>query len=66
MISPADTLWEYGDVAKHLKCSVRTARRLVAQKILKPLVLGHRTVRFRPADVERAKSKLAGEEVREW
>ena len=38
----------------------------VARKVLRAVVIGHRTIRFRPADVERALAKLAGEERREW
>ena len=43
--------------------SERSVKRLAARhrKILKPVKLGHRTVGFRRADVERLKSHLAGE-----
>lgn len=61
-----ETLWTYEDVARHLGVSVPTARRLRARRILRALEIGHRTIRFRPADVERAKAKLAGEPAAEW
>ena len=60
------SLLTYRDVAKHLGVSVRTARRLRARKILRAVAIGHRTVRFRPADVDRAKALLAGEVLRDW
>ena len=62
----SELLLDYKAVAERLAVSVRTVRRLRAQRILTAIAIGHRTVRFRPADVERAKAKLAGQEVREW
>lgn len=54
-------LLTYQDVAKHLGVSMRTVTRLVDQRKLRAVRVGHRTVRFRPVDVERCKAKLAGE-----
>lgn len=65
-MSIAAGLLTYQEVAADFGCSVRSARRLVAQKILRAVKIGHRTVRFRPVDIARAKAVLAGEEVREW
>lgn len=62
----ATDLLDYQGAAACLGVSVRTARRLRARRILRAVEIGHRTVKFRPADIERAKAKLAGEEVREW
>lgn len=56
----------YEDVAYELKISVRTARRLRARNILRAVVIGHSTIRFRPADVDRAKAILAGETPGDW
>lgn len=56
----------YEEVAKVLGVSVITARRLRARKVLRAVVIGHRTIRFRPSDVDRAIAKLAGCDAREW
>ena len=50
----ANPLLSYADVAREFAVSVRTARRMVAQKVLRAVKVGHRTVRFRRADIERA------------
>jgi len=54
----------YQDLCGRWQCSSRQARRLVARHGIAPVRLGHRTVRFRLQDVERAEEKLAGEETR--
>lgn len=63
---PTCELLDYEDAAAILGVSVRTARRLVAQRVLRAVRIGHRTVKFRRADLSRAISRLAGEEVSEW
>lgn len=53
----------YADLCGRWQCSSRQARRLVVRHGIAPVRLGHRTVRFRLQDVERAEMKLAeGEE----
>ena len=42
----------YQDVADQFDVGVRTVRRLVKKKRLRAIILGHRTVRFRRADVD--------------
>jgi len=54
-------LLKKADVAMLLNVSTRTVERLVARKTLACVAIGPHTKRFRPADVERVKSKLAGE-----
>ena len=56
----ADSLMDYPAVAAHLSVSVRTVKRLVAQRKLKVIDLGHKTKRFRPVDVLRCADRLAG------
>jgi hypothetical protein len=65
-MSAADCLLDYAQADERLGCSIRSARRLVARKLLRAVVIGHRTVRFRPADLERAAATLAGERKAEW
>jgi len=57
----ADSLLKYEDVAARLGISVRIVRRMRAQGFLRAVQFGHRTVRFRPADVEQSIARLAGE-----
>lgn len=52
---PTDLL-TYADVASSLRLSVSGVRKLVATRKLLCVRMWHRTVRFRPADVERALS----------
>ena len=54
----AETLLNYADVAKMLGVSERTCRRLRARRQLIGMKLGHRTIKFRPAQVERCKQLL--------
>ena len=61
MSALADTLLKKQDVAALLNVSLRTVERLVRRKALAAVVISARTVRFRPADVERAKARLAGD-----
>lgn len=58
-------LMTYEQVAKALGVSVSTARRLRARKVLRAVAIGHRTIRFRPVDVDRAIANLAGDGPRE-
>jgi hypothetical protein len=51
----------YEDLRKRWNCSKRQVNRICARIGLKPLDLGHRTKRFRPADVDRAEAAAAGE-----
>lgn len=44
----------YTDLSLRWDCSERQAKRICRRLGLQPLRLGHRTVRFRPADVEKA------------
>lgn len=46
-------LLTYEEAAKELTISVRVLRRFVSAGIVKVVRLGHRTVRFRPVDLER-------------
>lgn len=55
----SEGLLTYQDVANRWSVSVRTVRRLVARKKLSAVRIGHSTVKFRPADVERAEQKLS-------
>lgn len=66
MTGTLDTLLTFADVARQLGVSRRTVNRLVAQRRLRVVTIGHRTKRFRPSDVERTKAKLAGEARHEW
>lgn len=54
-------LMTYEDLAARWGVSPRQVRRLCKRWRLIPMDLGHRTKRFRPADVHRAESKMAGE-----
>lgn len=53
-------LLTYSDVGKLLGVSRRTVNRLVSRKVLKSIVIGPATVRFSPADVERAIERMRG------
>ena len=44
----------YADLATRWGCCERQAKRICRRIALQPMRLGHRTVKFRPADVERA------------
>jgi hypothetical protein len=57
----SDALMTYEDLAARWEVSPRQVRRLCKRWRLQPMDLGHRTKRFRPADVHRAESKMAGE-----
>jgi excisionase family DNA binding protein len=51
-------LLTYKDVARILRISERTTRRLVARRKLRVVKLGHRTMRFRMSDLEACQEKL--------
>jgi hypothetical protein len=59
-VGDLDRLWTYGDVARRWGVSERQVKRRIAGSSLKPMDLGHRTKRFRPADVLRYEAELAG------
>lgn len=50
----------YGVLAARWQVTERHAKRICKRIGLKPLDLGHRTKRFRPADVDRAEERRAG------
>ena len=50
----------YKDLALRWRVGVRQARRIAKEMKVPQLKLGHRTVRFRPVDVERAEAAAAG------
>ena len=54
-------LLTFADVEKRLGVRRRTVNRLISRKVLKRIVIGHRTIRFAPADVERAIERMKGE-----
>ena len=61
-----DDLLTYEDLRKRWGkggklMSARQVRRVCARLRIKVLDMGHRTKRFRPADVLRAEGKLAGD-----
>ena len=57
----SDDLLTYEDVQQRFGVSRRTVNRMVSDKRLRCVWLGWRTVRFSPADVERAIAKMKGE-----
>ncbi len=57
----ADSLLDYAAIARRLNVSARQARRLVARGHLRCVDLGHRTKRFRPADLDRLIARRAGD-----
>ena len=65
-----DNLMTYYEVGLYLKLSgkdkksiVRAAQRIVRRFRVPKVRLGHRTVKFRPADIEKLKSRLAGDQM---
>lgn len=50
----------YGVLAARWKVSERQVKRICKKIGLKAMDLGHRTKRFRPADVDRAEERRAG------
>jgi len=54
-----ENLWTYDDVAQRWRVSPRQVKRRIAGTSLRPMDLGHRTKRFRPADVLRFEEELA-------
>lgn len=58
----ASGLLTYADLAGRWGVGLKQARRLVRRLNIPILGLGHRTVRFRPADVTRAEARQAGAE----
>lgn len=60
--TPKDDLLTYQTAAPRLKVSVAHLRRLVAQGIVKCVRLGHRTVRFRPAEIDKCLARMEGRE----
>ena len=61
MNAVADALLTKQEVAAMLRVSVRTIERLVARKQLTCVAIGSRCKRFRMTEVERAKSRFAGD-----
>lgn len=51
----------YDQLAERWNVCSRQVRRICKRWKLHPLDLGHRTKRFRPADVDRAERRMAGE-----
>lgn len=51
----------YDDLAARWNLCPRQVRRVCKRWRLQPMDLGHRTKRFRPADVDRAEARMAGE-----
>jgi hypothetical protein len=47
----------YDDLAERWRCCPRQAKRICRRLALEPMRLGHRTVQFRPADVDRAEER---------
>lgn len=47
----------YTDLAVRWRCCERQAKRICRRIGLQPMRLGHRTVQFRPADVDRAEER---------
>ena len=65
-----DGLMSYYDVGLYMKLSgknkksvVRAAQRIMHRFRVPKVRLGHRTVKFRPADIEKLKSRLAGDQM---
>lgn len=52
-------LLTYEDLATHWGVCPRQVKRLCKRHKIPAIILGHRTVRFRPADIELADEKLA-------
>lgn len=50
----------YEVLAARWKVCTRQVKRICKRIGLRPLDLGHRTKRFRPADVDRAEERLTG------
>lgn len=55
-----DGLLTYADLAGRWRVGLKQARRIVVKRRIAKLEFGHRTVRFRPADVDRAEAAAAG------
>jgi hypothetical protein len=55
-----EALWSYADLQARYGVGPRQIRRVVAALGIKPLTLGHRTVRFRPAAVLAAEERAEG------
>lgn len=51
----------YDDLATRWDVCPRQVRRICKRWKLSPMDLGHRTKRFRPADVARAEQRMAGD-----
>lgn len=51
-------LMTYQQVAEYFGITVRAVRRLVARKELAVVRMGHRTVRIRPSDAEKALGRM--------
>jgi len=56
-------LLSYSQAAAVLCCSVSGLRKLVARRAVRAVVIGHRTVRFRPADLDRFIASRVREDV---
>lgn len=53
------SLLTYADLALRWRCCERTAMRLCSRWKIPKLSMGHRTVRFRPADILRHEQRQA-------
>jgi excisionase family DNA binding protein len=58
-----DGLWQKKDVAAFFRISERSVETLVSQRQIPFLRLGHRTLRFRKADVLRALNRFTTTEI---
>jgi hypothetical protein len=66
--APADDfsrLWSLEDLARRWGAGTKQARRIVAAWSLRPVPMGHRTVRYRPAAVLRAEEDAERRGARE-
>ena len=57
--NPPEALWTITELARHMNCCEKTAKKLVRQGLIPKLALTSRTVRFDPTEVKKALSKLA-------
>ena len=56
-------LWTISDVAKYFNVSQATVRRWWAQGFLPPPTKVHRTIRWRPADIEKCLAEATPTEI---
>jgi hypothetical protein len=55
--NPQCSLWSYEDLAARWRVSVRSAKAMARRIGLRPVVLGTRSMRFRPAAVMKAEEE---------